>query len=175
MNLETWRDLQPAILLLTGVIAAAALRAGWMWRRRRPWPRAVTRTALFGALEDAVLALDGQDRAIDLNPAMATLLGVDPSEAVGRTVSWLFRRVGLPSDLDADPAAKAVVLGDRHFALRIVPLTAEGCGRRARIIVLQDVTRRVEAARARRQLIAELQETLKEPPRDPPAPRGPAG
>lgn len=172
MNFETWRDLQPVILLLTGTIAVSALWAGWMRRRRLPWPRAVTRAALFGALEDAVVALDGQDRAIDLNPAMATLLGVDLSEAVGRTVSGLFGRAGLPFNLDADPAAKALVLGDRHYTLRTVPLTAEGCGRRARIIVLQDVTRRVEAARARHQLIAELQETLKQPLR---APRGPAG
>lgn len=177
MTLETWRELQPAmILLLTGAIAAAALLVGWMWRSRRTMPRSVTRTALFGALEDAVVALDGHDRAIDLNPAMATLLGVDPAEAVGRTVSRLFDRIGLPSDLGADPTEKTVVLGERHYALRVVPLTAEGCGGRARIIVLQDVTRRVEAARERRHLIVELQEWLKEePPQAPPGPRGATG
>jgi PAS domain-containing protein len=175
MTLETWSDLRPAIPLLTATIAAAALLAGWTWRRRRPEPRSVTRSTLFDALEDAVLALDGHDRAIDLNPAMATLLGIEPSEAIGRTVASLFGRAGLPSALLDDPAVTAIALRDRHYAMRIVPLVAEGCGDRARLVVLQDITRRIEAARARHALIEELQETLKERPHGPSEPRGLAG
>ena len=175
MTPETWPDLQRMTPLLTGAFAAAAALAGWTWRSRRSRPRSVTRTALFDALEDAVLALDEHGRAIDLNPAMATLLGIDASEAIGRTGSWLFARAGLPSTLLDDPAVTALALRDRHYAMRIVPLVAEGCGERARLLVLQDTTRRVEAACARRQLIEELQETLNEPPHAPSEPRGPAG
>jgi PAS domain-containing protein len=174
MTLETWRDLQPAILLLTGTLAAAALLAGWTWRRRRSELRSVTRTALFNALEDAVLALDGQDRAIDLNPAMAKLLDIAPSEVVGRPVSGLFERIGLACSLGVDTSARPVVLDERHYSLRIVPLTAEGCGPRARMIVMQDVTRRVRAAEVRQQLIAELGETPGEPSHAPPEPPGTA-
>ena len=56
----------------------------------------IARSLVIESLQDAMLVLDAQDRIVELNPAAARLIGVDPTDAIGqpatKILSGLWKR-----------------------------------------------------------------------------------
>ena len=188
--------LAPAIanvLLITGIfprvadpmplgVALTALVLWWTTLRHRLLDLVpVARNMLVDALADGMLAVDARGRAVDLNPAMAAILGLQARTAIGRPASELLAaapelaarfpgavvvggETGLarPGDAAAAPAHPApvasfasVCIGEREFEARVAPLPGA-----AQLLVLHDRTERRRLERQRENLIAELRAAL---------------
>jgi PAS domain S-box-containing protein len=142
----------------------------------------VARGALVGQMLDGVVVLDASGRIADANTAAADALGVGRSALVGRYVEEVLPAVapllaGHPPggttegqlDLDRED-------GPRNYAAQISSLTDRGGSEIARLVVLRDVTERVDAERRLRELLDDrtrLADTLQaslRPQRLPPVP-----
>lgn len=121
------------------------------------------RGVVMDNMRAAVLVFDTRDRLIDLNPAAEDLLGIRAGDALGRPIE---EAVPDPPDLveryrGAPVAAGEIRLevGDetRYLQLQVSPLPGERGRPRGRIVVLHDVTERleVEAAEQQQRVLAE--------------------
>ena len=130
----------------------------------------VARGALVAQMADAVVVLDAQGRVADVNPAASALLGARRAELIGRYVdetlpdaarTLVAHEPGSTTTGEIElPGADGV---QRSFALSVRSLTDRAGGEIARLLVLRDVTQRVEAERRLRELLDEttrLAETL---------------
>ncbi len=139
-------DLTPFAATL-GVAAVA--RAVFTFRLLDLAPMA--RRAMLDSMHDAVIALDTQNRIVDLNQAAASLIGVLPYKAMGHQAGHIFpnqpdlsERLGEGSDGTGE-----IVRGSgaeaRYYELQVAPLhdeTGQGLGR---LITLHDITERKRA------------------------------
>lgn len=151
-----WMDPMPLGVTVTGALI------GWAVLKHRLLDLApVARDAVLDAIEDGVLATDPDGRVVDLNRAMATLLGVAQHEVLGRPVAPLLTRLGeAGAALSGQSAAPFATLGGRHFAVRVVPLQARHDAPAGRLLMLHDLTERVRAEDEREHLITELRLAL---------------
>ncbi|MGE0313365.1 MAG: histidine kinase N-terminal 7TM domain-containing protein [Lautropia sp.] len=123
----------------------------------------IARGVAFDAIDEALLATDPQGRVIDLNRSMARLLGVAPRDAVGRPAMGLLARApSLASRFSegGDGSGDPVVVGERAFAVRMVPLAARSAGPQGRLLVLHDLSARIATERQRDRLIDDLRDAL---------------
>lgn len=109
----------------------------------------VARAALLERLEDRIVALDGEDKVIDFNQAAADTFRFDGRRPLGRPAAEALR------DWPALVALLALPEHD-HVELDFAPLTLESSvfvvrgpagERRARVLVLRDITARKETER----------------------------
>ncbi|MEI7445764.1 MAG: histidine kinase N-terminal 7TM domain-containing protein [Burkholderiales bacterium] len=151
-----WMDPMPL-----GVTITCAL-IGWAVLRHRLLDLSpVARDVVLDTMEDGILATDPDGRVVDLNRAMAGLLGVLPSEIVGRPVAPLLRALGEAGVvLSGDSTAPFATIGGRHFAVRVVPLRVRPEAPAGRLLMLHDLTDRVRAEDEREHLITELRLAL---------------
>lgn len=116
----------------------------------------VAREVVIESMRDAAIVLDAQDRVVDLNPTARGLVNCRAAQAVGKPFAQVF--AAWPELLeqcgDSPGMDKEVVMGKgeslRYFGLHISPLcrrnghiTAIG-----RLIVLYDITERIQTERA---------------------------
>jgi PAS domain S-box-containing protein len=144
-------DLTPFGFTLAGLIAAWGL---FNFRLLDIAP--VARDALIEGLSDSVIALDTQNRIVDLNPAARELLGSRADQAIGHPVSETFARwadlIERYRNVMETHEELAVDLKDatRWYDLRISPLHDRSRRPSGRLIVLREITERKRAERAMR-------------------------
>lgn len=158
-------DLTPFMFTLTGIVFAYALfRLGLL----DIVP--IARHTLVEQMSDSLVVLDAQDRVVDMNPAALFMLGTQEQEAIGQPSSKLFG--GWPQLtallLQMRPATQELLLGGnppRTVELQVSPLFDQGGEFEGRLIVMRDISQRVEVERQLREQIAqneELQSLLRE-------------
>lgn len=134
-----------------------------MFRYRLFDLRPVARDAVVDGMSDAMLVLDLQDRVVDLNPAARDIIGLPGDAVIGQSAAQVlhpwqalverFREAwGLQTDIVLDRAGAR-----RHYDLRISPLADRQGRLTGRLIVLRDITARVQAEEDLRQRTAELE------------------
>jgi len=144
-------DLTPFAFTLTGLAVAWSL---FRFRLLDITPAA--RDVVFQSMSDGVIALDVQDRIVDLNPAAERIIGRSTSEIIGQPISLFLsdRPDLLERYLDATETQAEIVLGEGetqwHYDLRISPLVDRLGRLTGRLVVLRDITERVQADEERR-------------------------
>jgi PAS domain S-box-containing protein len=119
----------------------------------------VARGALVGQMLDGVVVLDASGRIADANVAAADALGAGRSALVGRYVEEVLPAVApmlarhppggtTEGQLDLDRED-----GRRNYAAQISSLTDRGGSEIARLVVLRDITERVDAELRLRELL----------------------
>lgn len=158
-------DLTPFTFTLTGIVFAYALfRLGLL----DIVP--IARHALVEQMSDSLVVLDAQDRVVDMNPAAFALFAASGEEAIGQPSSRLF---GAWPQLHAlllqmRPASQELVLKgspERTVELQVSPLFNQAGAFDGRLLVMRDVSQRVEVERRLREQITqneELQAQLRE-------------
>lgn len=135
--------------------------------------------AILQSIADGVLAVDADERILICNPVAATLLEQTPGLLIGRPLSALtavddpILVAGLEQvvaqirseliDPVAAPTEERVALGSRIVRLQSAPIQISGALRIGAVVVLQDITRAVEADRAKNDFIATASHEMRTP------------
>ena len=148
--------------------AFTAVVFGWGFFRFRLFQvNPLALRAVFDAVGDAVLLVDGDGRVADANPVARRLLGADArGEILGKHVGLAMERAGLASELPS-PAAPAEMLSRNHRHLEIEVHNVEsrkGRDQRGMVVVLRDVTDRRRAEEALRESEAMMRSVVERAP-----------
>ena len=148
-------DLTPLAFALTGLLMTWGIfRYGWL--DISP----IARDLLVDNLRDSMLVLDGQARAIDLNPALEKLLQLPADRVIGRPIEQLAETspwLGVLTQADLTVETDAVLsIADRQFDWHVSPVTDRRGQIIGRLLVLRDVTEYTRAEAALRQANLEL-------------------
>jgi len=116
------------------------------------------REAVIVSMSDGMIALDAQDRIVDINAAAQQMVGIAASQAIGRPIAQVLRiwSDSVERYLDKSKARLEISLGEkaaqRHYELRVSPLTDRFGLYSGRLLLLHDITeyKRIEADLARR-------------------------
>ena len=138
-------NLTPVLFVFSYVLFALAV-----FRDRLLDVSPIARVTVVEAMPDPALVLDGAGRISDLNLAARRALGLDPSRAIGSTISealarWpdLIAAIAVDSgDGDSDGAAAertSTVVG-RVFAVSAAPISDKHGRLRGRLVTLRDVS-----------------------------------
>ncbi len=125
----------------------------------------VARSRLIESMSDGILVLDMQNRVVDINPAMETMLGHKPTSLIGKGVSDILKAWMDQTD--------SVLIGDktrielrlpnspsRYLDLRVTPLHDARENVTGRLMVFRDVTDRKQAEKKLRLANDQLQTQL---------------
>ncbi|MBI3738310.1 MAG: HD domain-containing protein, partial [Chloroflexi bacterium] len=128
----------------------------------------VARDTVVENMGDPVVVLDANNRVIDLNPATAKLLGIQPSQALGWPASEVFAEwkslMGMFSGtLEIRTDVSKMIDGRmRHYELHISPLRDRRQRTLGRVFVLNDVTERAELQNKLQSLNEDLEHRVRE-------------
>jgi PAS domain S-box-containing protein len=118
--------------------------------------------AVLASMPDGLIVLDTQDRIVHVNPPAQGLLSAPASQVIGHPLpSYLPQWSGLAARLD-DPNHDEVVVAlgaggtQRHFELRTSPVVDQRQRLAGRVLVLRDVSQRVQLETALRQRTAQV-------------------
>lgn len=153
-------DLTPIAFMLTGSMMTISL-----FRYRFLDVVPVARDKLIEKMMDGVLVVDAHERVVDINPALASLFGMEISALIGEKVEKVFPgweqlqvvhrendRIGQEILLQDNPA---IFLNVRIIQLRDRQQHAQG-----QLIIFQDITGRKQLEADREELINSLQRAL---------------
>jgi len=136
-------NLTPLALTLTGLVI------GWgLFRHKLLNLAPIARDKVVESMPDGVIALDTQNRIVDINPAAKRIMGQPHVDLIGQSFAdYLADRPDLIELYGkAIEAQGQIVLGDgsdrRYYDLIISPLYGRRKNIRGRLIVLHDVTER---------------------------------
>jgi len=127
-----------------GLVMTAALFRGRLLSIT-PATRQLGREAVIGEMDDRIVILDGDDRVVDVNPAAAHLLDVDPQAVVGAPVERA--APGLASAIESVSAGQAELEldgpdGRHYYDVRVSRLYHSYGGVAGRVVSFRDVTDR---------------------------------
>jgi two-component system phosphate regulon sensor histidine kinase PhoR len=155
-----------------GLAAAMNDMAGQLGERVRDLAEQHRRQeTLLSSMVEGVLAVDGDERLITLNPAAGELFGVHPEEVRRRSVPEAIRNPGLQrfvrATLAGDGLTEGEIIvregGERYLQAHGTVLR-NGDGKRiGALIVLNDVTRLRRLEKVRRDFVANVSHELKTP------------
>jgi len=154
-------DLTPFAFTVTGLALA------WdLFRFRLLDIAPVARKMVIENMKTGVIALDAQDRVVDINPAGEAIIGTPASQAIGQPVTRLLKgQSELPEKYrDVLNAQEEITMGktgaQRHYELNISPLFDWRKRPTGRLVTLYDITERKQAEeelRAKRRQAETLQ------------------
>lgn len=150
-NLSPWPnlDLTPFGFILAGLAIAWSLKH---FHLLDVVP--IARAAVVESMDDIVIAMDGQNRVIDLNPAAQAIIGCSSCAIIGQPVDRVFRRW---PDLveryrDVTTARDEIILSDGQahyvFDFRITPVRHWHSRMAGRLVVMRDISERKRAESA---------------------------
>ncbi len=151
MRIEGLRGIDPTPFAfgLSAVTIAYAMQHG---RLLRIVP--VSRHRIFESIDAAAFVLDVDGTVVDVNPAAQQLLGVRHEAALGEHIgTWLGDIREVLEELASVRSARPMTLIDaegrtRHFELALYPIRNSNNVITTRLLILDDVTRRLETAEA---------------------------
>ncbi len=131
-------DLTPGAFALTGLVLALGLYRLQVLERVP-----MAHDVLFGVMNDGVLVLDGRQRLLDINPAAAAMVGLDPDSAIGKPIAEvvpaLARWLGTTG---ADDSLTISLTDGLDVDVQVVPLQDGHANRDGQLIVLHDIAER---------------------------------
>lgn len=133
------------------VVGLSLTSVFWYWGlfRYQLLAKPLARNAILESMEDAVW-IEADGRLIDLNPAAERLFGLPRRQAIGAPADVIAERALLPPLTASLDAVRTEIRlspsgGDvRHFDVHISPIRAEGEPPVGRLVVLRDITERVQ-------------------------------
>ena len=153
-------DIAPLTFGISGIIFAfAVLRTHFM--DLIP----VARSYLIETMHDGVLVLDGQNRIVDINPAMETFIQGKASSYIGKNAfealkPWM-EKTGLIQDENESRSELTVPLDPSlYLDLRVTPLYDRNQVLSGRLMVFRDITERKQVERQLRHANYKLQGQL---------------
>jgi PAS domain S-box-containing protein len=123
----------------------------------------VARGKVIENMADGLIVLDAWDRVVDANPAALRLLGRSVEDVIGRPAEQVLSgQLDLAQRYSGAREVRAEIVldsdqGQCYHDLRITPLTDRRGYVTGRLIVLRDVTKRVQAEKDLRRYTAELE------------------
>jgi diguanylate cyclase (GGDEF)-like protein/PAS domain S-box-containing protein len=108
-------------------------------------------------LNDGVVVVDDDGNVIDINPAARSVLGVDSGWAVGRKAADRLPGSPLHDLVDGRTDSAEVSVGGRTFHVRATRLDPEAPGVTQTVLVLRDITERLEAENELRRIKQEME------------------
>ncbi len=128
--------------------------------------------AVLSSMSEAVLAVDSEQRLITLNSSAAEMIGVDISQAKGRTLQEIIRNPALQhfvtnSLTGNEPVEDNIILhkdsGERFLQAKSDTLLDEQGQKIGILVVLNDITRLRRLEHVRRDFVANVSHELKTP------------
>jgi PAS domain S-box-containing protein len=157
---------------LSFALASMAFMVGIFWYGLFDL-KPVARDLVIDNMGDAMLTLDAQDRIVDLNPAARGLIAGFHGQSAGddligqpvtqvlppwrSLIEWLQHTTNLQTDMTIELDG-----AQRHYDLRISPLTDRHERLAGRLVVLRDITARKQAEEKLRQYALELEAQYEE-------------
>ncbi|MEQ8483156.1 MAG: diguanylate cyclase [Pseudomonadales bacterium] len=108
-------------------------------------------------LADGVIIVDDDGHLVDLNPAARKLLSTDPTWATGSRSGRALREGPLRGLLTGEADSVELAIGERTYHVRGTRLEPEAPGAGQTVLVLRDITERLEAEGALRQVKQEME------------------
>ena len=111
---------------------------------------------MLDSMNDGVIALDTQNRIVDLNPATARIIGVAQNAAISRPAEQLLQQhIDLVEQFRYVMETRTEIIrgtaaDPRYYELQIAPLHDATGAHVGRLITLHDITERKRAQRSRR-------------------------
>ena len=151
-------DLTPSAFTVTGAVLVWGL-----FRERLVDLAPLARSVIVENMADAVFMVDAFGRIADLNPSAAGVLGSSRADLVGRPLAELLPQVAAAATRTspaADDGSKDLTLpvgdeGQRTYDVQRRPLSERGGRPAGVLVVLRDITDRVEAEARLQQLLSE--------------------
>ena len=151
-------ELSPFALALSGVAFGFAL-----FRYQLFDIAPAAHAAVIANLADGLLVLDTRDRIVEVNPAALRVLGRQADQVVGKSIREVLPNVDVGGQLPAGTLLSLSEVGacsgqgQRHFEVHTSLVHSRRGRPSGRIILLHDVTHRVDAEETLRQRAAQLE------------------
>lgn len=146
------KDYSPLAMAFAGLAFAVGI-----FRHRLLHLRPVGRSQLVESMRDGMIVIDEDQQVVDVNPAALAMLGKGQNEVIGEQVSdvlpvALSLSDILPSGTAATEDLSVKMNGrERSYELRVTDIGEGNAGRIGSLIVLHDVTERIETTKQLRQ------------------------
>ena len=109
------------------------------------------RNKLFDLMEDAIFVIDNQLKIIDTNNAFIELLNTNHTEVIGKKVIEIFphrkeliEKINLSEEMLQETIISEILPEERHYDIRISPLYDKKNAIIGRLLVLRDITKRMQ-------------------------------
>jgi two-component system, OmpR family, phosphate regulon sensor histidine kinase PhoR len=128
--------------------------------------------AMLASMVEGVLAVNGEQRIITVNKALATMLGIDAAQVQGRALEEVIRnsdlqRFAAEALAASVPVESEIVIAgrieDRHLQAHGTRLPRINGGGEGAVIVLNDITRLRKLENIRREFVSNVSHELKTP------------